>query len=577
MKTKISILLVLVSYMLNAQFNNTYDINANTDYLYPSFNIPTKDLGSVSVSWGLDAPSSPRTDYFILTKHDASGGVMFNVRVNPASPMVDGFTYVKALIETDDKGILVAGYYYYDNSFTMLPFLLKVDVNGAYQWTKFYPVSSNYFTGWQFNKISLCRVEDDVDENYFIVSSAESDARAGDAALNVIKVDAAGTTLWSKKYYDSNLFGNPYSTVRDIPGDIAFSKDYKMYMITGWRQQWIFGQEDRIFFFGIDKDGNAMTPYKSIDVPGYPFGEDMIYDPNTKLWAITYTHGNTNYSGDPNVASGIGLITIDQTLSLFLRKFYWHKEGIENYGVSISLSDQKDYVIGCFVYEGWPLQRRNPALLKVDNSGVPIFFRRYNIKDDAIFGHHCMSYNPNTNIEEYVLIAEQNTDLRVIRTDINGDVCGAFKYKPKHLDFHETEEWFKYYPKDIGYDKEYTAKVWDINPEYRKCDGDGASYKETGVTSIAKHVDASVSLDVYPSVLSLSNAQVVVNNKSGKTLNIEVMDIAGKLILTDYKLETGENVIHLNKNNSLVKGIYLAKFYTSDGSTYSSQKLILID
>ena len=577
MKTKISFLFVFVSYMLNAQFNNTYDVNGNTDYLYPSFDIPTKDLGSVSVSWGLDAPSSPRTDYFILTKHDASGGVMFNVRVNPASPLVDGFTCVKALIETDDKGIMAAGYYYYDNSFTMIPFLLKVDANGNYLWTKFYPVSSNNFTGWQFNKISLCRVDDDNDEHYFIVSSAESDARNGDAALNVIKVDAMGTTIWSKKYYDANLFNNPYSTVRDIPGDIAFSKDHGMYMITGWRQQWIFGQEDRIFFFGIDRDGNPMTPYKSIDVPGYPFGEDMIYDHNTKLWAVTYTHGNTNYSGDPNVASGIGLITIDQTLTLFLRKFYWHKEGLENYGVSISLSDQKDYVIGCFEYEDWPLQKRNPALLKVDNSGVPIFFKRYNIKDDAIFGHHCMSYNPNTNIEEYVLIAEQKTDLRVIRTDINGDVCGAFEYKPKSLDFKEKEEWFKYYPKEIGYDKEYTPKVWDITPDYRKCDGDGVSYRETGVTSLVKPGEISNALSIYPSVLSKSDAQLSINNKSGKSLVAEIMDISGRLVLTDYRVDAGENSLNLNENNNLVKGVYLIKFFAPDGSVYGSQKLILTD
>jgi|GEM_PF-1602158 len=576
MKTKISILLALFSYMLNAQFNNTYDINANTDYLVPSFNIPTKDLGSVAVSWGLDAPSSPRTDYFFLTKHDAGGSVVFNVRIDPAVPTVDGFTHVKALIETEDKGILVAGYYYYDNSFTMIPFLVKVDASGIYQWSKFYPISSNNFTGWQFNKISLCRVEDDSDETYFIVSSAESDARAGDAAISVIKVKNNGSMIWHKKYYDANLFTNPYAVVRDIPGDIAFSPDYGMYMITGWRQQWVFFQEDRIFFFGIDKDGNTLTPYKSIDVPGYPFGEDMIYDPNTQLWAITYTHGNTNYSGDPNVASGIGLITIDQALNLYLRKFYWHKEGLENYGVSISLSDNKDYVIGCFVYEDFPLQKRNPALLKVDNSGNPIFFKRYNYKDDVIFGHHCMSYNPNTLIEEYVLIGEHNTDLRVIRTDINGDVCGAVKYEPQVKDFHEKEEWFKYYYKENGYDKDYTPQTKDINPEYRKCDGDGSSYREASVVSIKKENKNGTSLSIYPSILTVSNPVLTLDNTSGADLSVQVMDISGRIILNNVTLGAGKNNIELN-GNKFSKGTYLIKFSALDGSVYGSRKLILTD
>ncbi|MBL7933779.1 MAG: T9SS type A sorting domain-containing protein [Bacteroidia bacterium] len=567
MKTKVSILLVLLSFMLSAQFNNTYDINANTDYLYPSFDIPTRDLGSVSVSWGLDAPSSPRTDYFILTKHDAYGNVVFNVRIDPASPTVDGFTHVKALIETEDRGILVAGYYYYDNTFTLIPFLLKVDVNGVYQWTRFYPISSNFFIGWQFNKISLCRVEDDDKENYFIVSSAESDLRSGDAAIAVTKVDASGAMIWSKKYYDSNLFNNPYSTVRDIPGDVAFSKDYRMYMLTGWRQQWIFGQEDRIFFFGIDRDGNILTPYKSIDVPGYPFGEDMIYDPNTRLWAITYTHGNTNYSGDPNVASGIGLITIDQTLTLFLRKFYWHKEGLENYGVSISLSDLKDYVIGCFVYEDWPLSKRNPALLKVDNSGTPIFFKRYNIKDDAIFGHHCMSYNPNTSIEEYVLIAEQNKDLRVIRTDINGKTCGAFDYEPKSLDFHEDEEWFKYYAKENGYDKEYTPQPKDIQVKYRKCYDDGSSYREVATTSIAEQNASSSSLNVYPNP---SNGRVFVNTSEGQSFL--VYDITGKIVDCN-KTKVNDQTSEINIGS---EGIYLIKIFDASGETIDARKVIIV-
>lgn len=568
---------MLVSYMLSAQFNNTYNINANTDYLVPSFNIPTKDLGSVSVSWGLDAPSSPRTDYFFLTKHDANGSVVFNVRIDPATPTVDGFTYVKALIETDDKGILAAGYFYYDNTFTMIPFLVKVDAAGIYQWSKFYPVSSNNFTGWQFNKISLCRVDDDNDETYFIVSSAESDARAGDAAINVIKIKNNGSMIWAKKYYDANLSTNPYTTVRDIPGDIAFSKDYGMYMITGWRQQWIFFQEDRIFFFGIDKDGNTLTPYKSIDVPGYPFGEDMVYDHFTKLWAVTYTHGNTNYSGDPNVASGIGLITIDQTLTLFLRKFYWHKEGLENYGVSISLSDNKDYVIGCFVYEDYPLQKRNPALLKVDNSGNPIFFKRYNFKDDAIFGHHCMSYNPNSTNEEYVLIAEQNTDLRVIRTDINGDACGAVEYKPQVKDFKEKEEWFKYYPKESGYDKDYTPGVKDIKPKYRKCEGDGSSYRQANLVSILKEDNGANSLAIYPSILEVSNPVLILDNSSGSDLSLQVTDISGRIILNNTSIGAGKNSINLNTNTPLTKGIYLVKFSTPDGSVSGSRKLILTD
>src|SRR3569832_1608781 len=108
---------LLVSVVNYAQYNRTYDINNNTDYLFPGFDIATYDRGTATVSWLVDAPSWPRTDYFILTKHDAVGNVVFNKRFDPATPLSDGLSEAKCIIQTSDRGILITGYWYQSPSY----------------------------------------------------------------------------------------------------------------------------------------------------------------------------------------------------------------------------------------------------------------------------------------------------------------------------------------------------------------------------------------------------------------------------------------------------------------------------
>ncbi len=571
MKTMISFLCLLLTLITKAQFNNTYDVNMNADYLEPTFCIMTSDMGSASLSYGLDAPSTPRTDYLILTKHDAAGNVMFNKRLDPPATPTDGFIEAKALLETPDLGILIAGYMYDMSNTYMQPILYKVDVNGNLLWTQIYYVNTTYIIGAQFNKISLARVDDDKDENYFIVAAGNSDANpANNVATNVIKVDANGNMLWSKKYYDVNP--NPYTTLREFPGDIAFSKADKMYMITGWRQQWITFQEDRMFFFGIDRDGNMMTNFKSITAQGYPFNQDMVWDPFKKVFAVTFTHGNSGYI--PGIASGIGLVTIDAGLNIYLRYFYWHKDGLENYGRSISIDANGNYIIGCFIYDQ-TLGRRNPAWLKVNAGGQPLSFKRYNILDDVIFGHHCNAINPGTGDQEYVLIAEHNNDLRVIRTDMNGDACGSVKYKPLAKEFLPKEKVYKYDFKQSGNYRAYTAVEISIAPNYRLCSPPGTSYRtrQNGSVSISEN-NAETGLQLYPTVLSASDARLNLVNNYETELTMQIRNIAGQLVLS-LPVMQGNNTLSLSENTTLAEGVYLATISDANGILMASKKLLV--
>jgi hypothetical protein len=571
MKTKISILLVLFALALNAQvWNKTYNINGNDEELHPSFIIGTEDLGSVSVSWAIDNPNSPSVDYFILTKHDSHGFVIYNNRIYPANPQKDGFTHVKALIETKDNGVMVAGYYYKSLDSPMQPFLLKVDKNGVLQWVRWYYVNYNQYKGFQFNKISLARVENDDKENYFIVSCAASDLQKGDNVVNVIKVNDVGGMIWSKKYFDTN---NPDYTTWDVPGDIAFSKGDKMYMITGTRSEFKDGQDDKMFFFGIDRDGNVMTYFKVVSYPERHFvDQDMIFDPNTKYFAVAYTSNNDN----DFPYSKIGLITIDASLNINLFRFYWDSEAKVNNGLSISLSVNKDYVIGSDLYDGF-LGRHNPSLLKVDNNGSPINMWRYNTDDNAYFAHHCNSFNICSNEEEYVWIGEHKTNLRAARTTIDfKNECGN-EYKPVEEKTDYKEELRKHEPKNIGEPVKYKVYSKELNPEVEICQEAGCCRPAgAAAASLANTNGSGVEniIFMYPTQTSASQPILLMENSSKETLNLKVQDITGKLVYSNT-LATGKNTINLGANGNLSEGVYLVKFQNADGSISGTRKLML--
>jgi len=580
MKTKISILLTIFALAMQAQWNKTFNINGNNDFLAPSFVIGTFDYGSVSVSWGNDAPSTPRNDYFIVTKHDAFGNTVFNRLFFPPNMPDNGFVSVEALLEKDNKDLLVAGYYYDDQQYIMQPFLMGLDVNGNFQFLHWYKVNDNPFIGFQDNKISLARVEDDQDETYFIVSSALSDAYpVTDAVVSVIKVKTDGSMIWSKKYFDSNV---PPTIVRDVPGDITFSPSEGFYMITGWRQEITgAGQDDKIFFFGIDRDGNVVTYYKSVTViPGgtvaHASDEDMIWDPHTKTWVVTFAIKGLDPGTYNFTYSTIGLISIDAALTINLHHMYWHSDAKEHFGLSISQSINGEYVIGAHTYDG-VTGLNSPALLKVDNGGNPQWFMKYNIYDMVNFGHHCNSFNPNTGDEEYVLVNEQKTDLRVIRTDINGKSCGARDYQPIVDKYDYKEELYKYYPKEIGDYTQLDPKIKKLDPEERTCtDATYDSYRTAFATGIkgAATQNAS-SLNVYPTETSINNPVLTFENNSDIAASMDVMDINGKLIFSATNIPNGKNTVQLSGKNSLAEGIYFVKCQSNDGKISETKKIII--
>ncbi len=570
MKKTATLVLALLTFASVAQYNNTYDVNANNDNLTPAFVITNKRAESITVSYASDAAAVPRRDYFILTKHDAFGTVLYNNRIDPFNSPTDGFTNVEALIQTDDEGVLVAGYYYdsYLN-FSEQPFLLKVDVNGNFQWARIYYVNQKPIVNAQINKISLCRVFDDAEENYFIVGAGDSDANPGvDVATNVIKVNSRGSLLFSKKYYNVSPPG--YTVLREYPGDIDFSKPDKMYMITGYRQDATLLVKERLmYFFGIDNLGNVVTKFLTLASKSTPIDEDMVYDPNKNVFAVTFTHAKNGYVTGTN--SLMGFLTIDASLAINNPRYFWHKYGSDHNSRSISLCRSGDYLICSGILDNAITFVNNPGWLKVNTGGDPASaLLRYNIKDDVYFGHHATSYNPFTGDDEYVLANLHKTDLRMIRTDVNGGACGVEKFEP-YVDKYEPQpKTYQYDWKRQGQVKRYAVFEKLFSPDYRKCDGDGTSYRTTGIAGVSA---AENGINLYPSVLQSSQAYLTVENNSGAGVKMEVRNIAGQLVFNG-EAATGKNEIKLN---NLSQGVYLVQIYNSNGALNSSSKIVIAE
>jgi hypothetical protein len=574
MKKIMTLVLALMTAVSVAQpYNNTYDVNGNGDNLSPSFVISNQQGESITVSFASDGPSVPRTDYFIVTKHDASGTVLYNNRIFPFNAPGEGFTNVEALIQTDDRGVLVAGYWYGDDAITEQPFLTKLDVNGVHQWTRIYFVNQRRIVSSQINKISLCRVADDDKEHYFIVGSGDSDINPGqDVATNVIKVDDNGAMIFSRKYYHTSP--DEFTTVRDYPGDCEFSRRDRLYMITGYRYEVTLDSKSQLmYYFGIDNNGNLLTPFLTLAWKSVPIDQDMVYDEERNVFATVFTHQRQQFMPDqPPYRSVIGFITVDAGLNIANWKYLWHREGIAHNGRSISLCGKGPYLL-CSGITDRKSGLRNPSWLKVDATGVPVSnFLRYNIDDDVIFGHHCTSFNPNNGEEEYVLVNDHKTDLRMIRTDFNGNVCGDEKYEPFVEKYEPKQKFHKYQYEEHGDYKRYEPIEKMLDPKYRKCDNDASNYRTTGIAQVGS---AESGLLLYPSMISANNARLTLVNSNNSELGLEIRNITGQLVYSNKQVAAGKTEIKLGGN--LSQGVYLVSIYNATGALTGTSKIIITE
>jgi hypothetical protein len=562
MKTPMTLALGLLTLAASAQsFNVTCDVNASSDRLIPGFVIVDSNNESISVSNG-----TGNGDYYILTKHDPSGTVIFNNMVRSCHSPQQGFTNVKAISETPWGEIFVAGYFY-DNigSFIEQPFLACFDNSGNHQWTRFYPVNQNRIIGADINKISLCPINDGSND-YFIVAAGSSNQSMYEVAVNVLRVDAGGNLLNSRKYHHTPSV--PLAQIREYPGDIEYHPHKDIYVITGYKEyldRESGATEQRMFFFSIDNNADPITFFDLFWPNSMPIDQDMVYDKNTDMFATVFTHENNNFVS--GVQSLIGFINYDFSNSQFSDPgVIWHSDGITHNGRSISHHMNGTYVLGAGILNTSGVH--NPSWLEVNTSGNPSSCIRYNVQDDVYFGHHAT--NPNQ--DEFVLINEHQTDLRTIRTNASGEACGFRKFKPLYEPYKPEITKLKYeYDKQKGMEEPAVCEKL-FKPKCRECKGEGDQYRLTGISEVNAGNQAVI---LYPSVMSSQQAVLNLENNTGANVRLEVRNLTGQLIFSAAQIGSGNHEINLGAKGDLAPGIYLVNTFDANGQLANSSRIVV--
>lgn len=545
-------------------FNSTYDINANTDILRPGFVMVNSNNEYISVSSGTDGTSN----YYLLTKVDAAGNPVYNNIVRASNAPTDGFTHVEALHETWDGGTLVGGYYYKDISSPVeWPFLAKFDNNGAFLWCSIFPVNQRAIVNPEINKVSICRVHNDTDENYFLVASGDSDREPGvGVATNVIKTDNAGNLIFSHKYYD--IAPGSMRRVREYPGDMEFSKQDSIYLITGHRRHENPNGTTSflMYYFGIDNTGAIVTNFTTLESKSMPIDQDMIYDANTDLFATVFTHERDNYV--QGTQSVIGFMTINTGLTVVNSRHIWHQPGFIHNGRSISHTGSGDYMLGAGIYDFAPANINNPALVRVNPAGVPASFVKYNILDTVHFGHHTWS----SAVDSFILVNEHKTDLREIKTDANSTACGSRTYTPLSQGDTLQQTFYTYFHRRVDRVLDYTVRDSLFIPNYRQCQNDTSSYRPTGIVHLNMGNKNTL---IYPTVLSSRQALVTIGNNSGNRIRIEVRNLTGQLIFSAAQIGTGKQELNLGANGDLAPGLYLINVFDAQEQLSNSTRIVI--
>jgi hypothetical protein len=583
-KNLIATTLIIVSLWATAQpmmpypFNNVYaNFIGSQSAFFPTCNIESNVHKRIAcLGYGL-RPSGNNGHFAVVSKIDVyNRTVVYNKILVSAGGLL---TQMRDLYENESAELFVAGFNT-DNSlnFTVnYPCLMKFDSQGNLIWSKKYPVNccSNNITD---SKISIVRLENEPEESYFLVVNSTSDVQPGNEVINVMKIRIDGSMQWSKKYNNPNSLPAPYVT-REIPGDIAFSPGGDFYMITG-RQEIsdAFSRVDRMFFFGINKDGKPVTKFKLLKSGRLESPGDMMYDPDKKQFAAVYTNASSERVRSEKAR--INMVCVDNFMNTTVNMVYIDPTAILNYGISVSPSfvGKANYVIGNKIYSDDVINGSwSPSLLKVDGAGFPSMFTRYNTRENNVFGHHCLIRGDSLQVpvvytDRYAMIDNYKENLRVIFTDVVGSTCKEDRREVEYQERRYSEEFLEYdYRENFIETLDMGLRIFDIDPEITEC-VQGAAAKVTGINNLSfgEH-----SVGIYPNPISVLNQELILTNTNTEAVSLEVFSISGQSVYFRNEIQAGNTPIQLGSQSTLPDGIYISTIKNNKGEIIQTQKLVI--
>ena len=298
----------------------------------------------------------------------------------------------RALIETRDRGFLVAGF---SNSSMEDPtdrdfdiFILRTDVEGELLWSKYYD------EGYEERAYDMVEAQD----GGFIIVGDFIDVIGGDKDLYIMKIDKDGKFLWSKTYGRSG---------DDSGNEIVVDNDGN-YVIAGNSFKDETNQDQDFYILKIDQEGNEI------------WSKTLGTERDDSALAITTI--NDGYAVIGKTRNDIG---VDNNI-LFYRlsdegAVKWFKEIKTNQN-----EEGKDIIStkdGQLIISGFIGDNADVYLAKYSDEGVKIWDNSYDIAGFAEEGESLMELeNGNIVIAGFAEVAADNVDFLIMAVDREGAV-----------------------------------------------------------------------------------------------------------------------------------------------------------
>lgn len=527
-------------------------------------------------------PSVVREDFFYLTKLDNNGNLIFNKEIKVNNPSSEGFNCVSGLLEANNGDFLIAGYYLSGSglglgtsSFLAQPFVMRVDNNGNYLWTKFYQVSTSFFI--PMSDMDRIAFKKQKDGNSYLLSSCATSPIRQHTGINVLNIDDNGDILWGKTMYDMATMGSPdpyYSSISNItyhPKDIIYCPNTGHYIIGGHaRIDNIYGNTDfKIFFIEIDGQGNAIS-----DIVWYGdhysalFLGEMIFDDESNT--IVFSHFsqavNSLITGS-RVHAITGVTSMDVGFNVNFEKRYFGPWELNNRSLSKGTEGYYLGNVSVVLYTMPLVYERYPSMLHIDGNGGVINYAYYNYAhtnntyhvfdgtnlDLALVGGINNNFLGGTVTDDFVFIKPSlylsscnSADDRIYEYDDPQDIA--------HRD-HGEQEILEPVELEVLYNDKSVA-------ELVKCDKDNYNVKSIKNENIT----------VFPTVISESEGELSVRNNTGSTINVSIYDMTGKLICQEHGISA---ICRIPLANFIkATGVYIVSFTDNTGKFIKTEKII---
>jgi hypothetical protein len=292
-----------------------------------------------------------------------------------------------SIIQTEDQGFVVAGYYDDGLNFAREMFLQKMDASGNVTWLYRYGTSM----------LDECHAMQETSDGGFILAGLTRGFGAGNNDMFLVKTNSSGIPEWSRAYGHT---GNDYAYAVKQTSDGG-------YIVSGKGTTGLGGTD--LMLLRTDATGN-ITWSKSF---GTAQNEDGYSVQQTADGGFIVT-GSTG----PSSAVNLLLVKTDSSGTLQWAKTY--ASLVHNYGRCVRITSDGGYVIAGYT-DNTGITSADGYLVKTDNNGNLIWSRTYGIGSweellycvvETADGGYILSGYTNT--------AANGHDVYVVKTDNQG-------------------------------------------------------------------------------------------------------------------------------------------------------------